>query len=185
MGYDMYGVEEGNYFRYNIGGMGQARDMLAALGMLDTRDEPSWPSPEDFGFALNADGSLPDEFYAALEGIPATGNGDPEDGIRPEGTDEDTWTRTMAYMGAQRDHIDGENAPVQGLPYYKLGSNDGWLVTPGEIASALEAYRQATGDSQERAQELLGKFGSSEDIGYFLEFIGYLDACGGAGFRTY
>lgn len=176
MGYDMYSNDsEERYFHCNIWGMGEARDALAALGMLDASFRPEWPEAKDFGFEVAANGHVP-ELWNLVERL------DAQDGSTacPEGTDPDAWTRMLAYRDAERTTIEGEAATPAGIPPHKLGSNDGWLVTPREIEAALAAL----GDrDREAIAEATGL--DNESVGYFMGFIDYLRDCRGSGFRVY
>lgn len=176
MGYDMYSNDgEERYFRYNIWGMGEARNALDALGMLDIAFRPTWPEAKDFGFEVAANGRVP-ELCGLVEALDAQ-RGDRE---CPAGTDPDAWARMLAYQDANTGLVDGEAETPAGIPAFKLGSNDGWLVTPREIESALAAL----GDrDQEAVAEITGL--DNEGVGYFMDFVGYLRDCRGSGFRVY
>lgn len=81
MGYDMYHVkevEEDNYFRLNIWGMGQYYDLMFDYGMVDvTGDHPPFPTPGDIDWDLyDKDEESYPEFRAANEAVlTARGNG--------------------------------------------------------------------------------------------------------------
>lgn len=106
-----------SYFRLNIWGMGRARELMHAAGMLDLNSgHGDFPSPKDFG--------VTDEMWNDWDG-------ESNDKTAPE---------LRAYNEAVQAITDGQREEPAGIPVYKLGSNDGWLVTPDEIASALERY---------------------------------------------
>lgn len=68
------------------------------------------------------------------------------------------------------------------IPSHKLGSNDGWYVTPEEIKSALTSYG---GHSPEKVRAVLAASGI-EDTDYWNEWIDYLRvASEHEGFRVY
>lgn len=48
MGYDMYGARSKNYFRANIWGMGEIRQLLDKAGALSHEDSPRFPDDKDF-----------------------------------------------------------------------------------------------------------------------------------------
>jgi hypothetical protein len=104
VGYDLYcegehdaSAETGAYFRFNIWGMGAAREIMWRAGMLNVEAVHSpFPKVEDFG-----------------------------------GNYEDA-----RFVEAVRQVTDEDHSPF--IPAYKLGSNDGWLVTPKEIKTALD-----------------------------------------------
>lgn len=176
MGYDMYSNDtEERYFRYNILGMGEARNALDALGMLDTSFRPTWPQAEDFGFEVAANGRVP-ELWDLVEALDGQG-GERE---CPAGTDPDAWARMLAYQDANTALVEGEAETPAGIPAYKLGSNDGWLVTSREIEAALAVLGDRDREAVAEATGLNG-----ESVGYFLDFVGYLRDCRNSGFRVY
>lgn len=62
-----------------------------------------------------------------------------------------------------------------GLPEFKFGSNDGWLVTPDEIRAALASYDES------RAREVVGP----DEIDYWSQWIAFLNrAAQNGGFRV-
>lgn len=106
-----------SYFRLNIWGMGAARELMHGAGMLDLESgHGDFPSDKDFG--------VTDAMWNDWDGEP----------------DEDTSPEMRAYQKAVQAVTDAQREKPAGIPVHKLGSNDGWLVTPDEISSALEAY---------------------------------------------
>ncbi|KWT61843.1 hypothetical protein ADL21_11195 [Streptomyces albus subsp. albus] len=102
-----------SYFRLNIWGMDVARRAMATSGMLTHDAQPEWPDPERYG-------TTTDEVWSY-------------DG----GDDESAPSPIREFLAAVRRCTDAEADHPSGIPCYKLCSNDGWLVTPGEIAAAL------------------------------------------------
>jgi hypothetical protein len=97
--------------------MRMTREAMHALGMLDTGDFPyTWPNDADYGVTP----AMWDDW-----------TGEPN---------EDTPKELNAFLDAQKAVTDRQREKPEGIPVHKLGSNDDWLVTPDEIASALERY---------------------------------------------
>ncbi|MFC8449515.1 hypothetical protein [Kitasatospora sp. NPDC057223] len=63
-------------------------------------------------------------------------------------------------------------ADPTGIPRHKLGTAEGWLITPGEITAALAAYHQA---DPERRDAVAGR------IDEWATWIGFLHAAGDHG----
>jgi hypothetical protein len=109
-------TEYGIYFRLNIFGMSRYREAMERLDMVFWPREgtPEFPKLEQYGLT-----EWPDE--------------------------DDPAPRTdaqRAYLAAVEQVTDGpclEETP--GIPGYKLASNDGWLVRPVELSTALALYR--------------------------------------------
>jgi len=124
MGYDMHWADqldysEPGYFRLNISGMGWCYDEMARRGMVfeASRDgKPEWP---------DVDYDLRDRLH---------GWGDPLEGAElDQATREDKELRAyLAYHGPE----------IPGIPGWKFSTNDGWIVTPPEIAYAVKRARE-------------------------------------------
>ena len=165
------------YFRLNIWGMSKARDELTHAGVIHwSVPSPDWPEHPS---------ELPDDVHCDIERGPdglETGKHiistyDPETGddiffllpdeLIPVGD---------AYVAAMTETRDGTHE-FPGIPGYKLGSNDGWLVQPLEITSGIKA-----------ADKLNPKWrdGLSD---YVLRFVEYMEAAvpaeGLGGFRVW
>lgn len=128
--YQALTVANHSYYRLNIWGMGTARDLMGAFGMLTFEEPPEFPASESEGYTEAAD---------ALRGAP-----------------DDEAARTALDSIAARLRAAEEAACTAdpggpGIPYYKLTSNDGWLVTPREIAAALKAYESTSTTDREDA----------------------------------
>ncbi|BAJ32258.1 MULTISPECIES: hypothetical protein [Kitasatospora] len=98
-------------YRFDSAGMRPVRRTMERLGMLSYDEPPPWPSPTEHGLT-------PADFAAALDGR--------------------TSERMRAFRSACRVVTDWAAERPTGIPAYKFGgTNDGWLVTPAEIRSAL------------------------------------------------
>lgn len=109
------------YFRLNIWGMGTAREELFRVHVMTDVDHSPWPTPEDYG--------LSEYVYADLK-----------DGawIDEETEQPITDQSKLDYLEARRQVRDGiPEGDACGIPLYKVSSNDGWLVTPGEIRTGI------------------------------------------------
>lgn len=108
---------ERSYFQLNVTGMRMTREAMHALGMLDTEDFPhTWPDSADYGVTP----AMWDDW-----------TGEP---------DENTPKELRAFLDAQDAVASAQRQKPTGIPVHKLGTNDDWLVTPDEIAAALERY---------------------------------------------
>jgi hypothetical protein len=119
MGYDLYGVGNGNtgfdkdYFYLNMWSMSVVVELLTRLGVLD-RDMPTPPSPLEVWLAPPADMAESD----------------------PRGVEFRRRYRAATGLQSKR--------PGK-VPAFKLNSNDQWHVTPGECAVLAEALRRCDG----------------------------------------
>jgi hypothetical protein len=145
-----------SYFRLNIHGMGAYRTVMDQLGMLVTDyDAPDFPE-------------LPDgvtwEDIEAAEEEPNPGAGD---GLPVKAA-------AAVYVKELNAHLAWHPEPASGIAVHKLGSNDGWFVTPAEIEAALAAYRT---HSAPQVMTLLGAaLGDEGDShSYWIEWITYLE----------
>lgn len=120
----------GLYFRLNIWGMGTARQIMGALGMLTDAPFPDWPNLEEFGLPEYPDepGNYPEGPYrVAAQALL---------------NDEE-----IAFLEAVQETRD-RDAKTPAIPSYKLMSNDDWLVTEREIQEALEAWEKTPKEDQ-------------------------------------
>lgn len=114
-----------SYFRLNISGMSWARGFMAERGMLCDPPHDPWPDyPLEDG-------------YRAQEWVkyPEDREGDP-----PPAEDLAIAEKYVAEMDAVRRCHPGE---CPGIPAFKLGSNDSWVVLPAECKAALVALEAA------------------------------------------
>lgn len=109
-------------FRFSIYDMPTCREVMASTGMGEWVELPLDPKPSDFGLTLSQTGwGGTDQAKAAYD----------------QAWDELS-EKARADFGAV------------GIPLHKLSPNDGWVVTPAEIAAALEqAPASATGEDGE------------------------------------
>ncbi len=111
------------YFRLNVWGMSTAREELFAAGVMCDAEQPPYPRKEDYGLGDEAyDVEWSDEQSCWIaDDVP----------VKPEG-------KLLEYLEASK-HWRDDPPPGDhvGIPLYKMGSNDGWLVTLGEIRTAL------------------------------------------------
>lgn len=150
MGYDMSCVGDGEYFRLNIWAMGKARGLMDERGMLVYEEPPSWPS-------LQAHDLTPEVYNAWLEGSETT----PEAAERCQ--------RVRAEHDAVLRSHPGEEP---GIPYYKLCSNDGWIVLPAECEAAARLARAAGPPEGEWSEPRV-----EDDISTWEAWIRYLEHC--------
>jgi hypothetical protein len=147
MGYDCYRENASNnedgdgYFRLNIWGMGEVREALWKVGVVNEEPCPPYPKPEDFGLP-------PDTFEV-----------------------DDDHPYAVACRAWTDDPVPGDSC---GIPVYKLGSNDGWLVRPSEITTGLEYADAHTPGWRDDLDE------------YATEFVAWLELCAASGgFRVW
>ncbi|MFF3959178.1 hypothetical protein ACFYY1_39190 [Streptomyces sp. NPDC001890] len=145
-----------SYFRLNIRGMGAYRTVMHELGMLATEyQKPSFPE-------------LPDG--VTWEDVEAA-----EKKVNPEAADGLPIKAAAAIYAKELDaHLAWHPEHAPGIAVHKLGSNDGWLVTPQEIEAALAVYRTHSAD--EVKSQLASELGDESDcIGYWIGWIAYLE----------
>ncbi|GHO60047.1 hypothetical protein KSB_85220 [Ktedonobacter robiniae] len=85
----------------------------------------------------------PQQIWKAL--FRRTGSGVTE-GMREDGK-SDPYPSPLSTAEARITDVQAE-IPT-GIPAYKFGSNDGWLVTPDELSAALAAYDACIADGVE------------------------------------
>lgn len=157
MGYDMY-IENSpddasedsgaSYFRLNIFGMSRYREFMNQLGMVTTDYTlPPWPEKPD---------------SVDWEDVSVVRYPEDYEGNQPVKPEAVTFAKTVDK------HLAWHPDPPFGIALHKLGSNDGWLVTPEEIAAALEAYRNHSGD---KVKVMVG----ADQPDYWLQWIAYLE----------
>lgn len=106
-------VERQTYFRLNIWGMQVCRGAMWDRNMVtDDTPEDAFPQPESYGLD-----DWPDY--------------------------EDEWpddSKEAKFLAKVEEHL-AKSPEEPGIPLYKLGSNDGWLVTEEDCAGALTKLR--------------------------------------------
>lgn len=145
-----------SYFRLNIHGMGAYRTIMHELGMLAT-DYQTATFPE-----------LPEG--VTWEDIEAA-----EEDANPSAADGLPIKAAAAVFVKELDaHLSWHPEHTPGIAVHKLGSNDGWLVTPQEIEAALAAYRTHSADEvKSRLASELG--GEGDTTSYWIEWIAFLE----------
>lgn len=164
------------YFRLNIWGMGEARTIMDQLGMLEVSYEyDGFPEPEAFGIDTEG-GTSWDEYWDYTEDVDALD--DPN-----EVFDDEVPSNVIAYFTAHAEHLRWHPEEVTGICIHKLGSNDGWLVTPEECEAAVAQYELAMERAHDRAtaEAIL-----AEKAPWFGEWVEYLrTASQRGGFRVW
>ena len=102
--------EHGPHFDTANRGMYECCRVMAKYGMVFDIPSPRGPEPSDFGIT---------------------------EPVVPPGESDDP---TVSDFWEAMDDWRRRQWPIPGIPLYKLSTNDLWLVTPREIAGALEAY---------------------------------------------
>lgn len=105
------GARNDEYFCLSIGRMSVARAELWDEGVVRLADHDSYPDLASYGLTEHPDDEAPTDSLAPAE----------QEFLAAV----ERW-RTCTPPG---DHV--------GIPSYKLCSNDGWLITPGEIRTSL------------------------------------------------
>jgi hypothetical protein len=146
------------YFRLNIWGMGEYREAMNTAHMLFfAEDGSSYPNHTEFAIPRDDDGQLIEDSE-----------------------------QYQAYRAAVTAYIEHDHGHV-GIPVHKLGSNDGWLVTPAECEGAIEAWEQYVDSEHDgvEGQAAIALRGE-DDADYWLRWIQFLRvASNGGGFRVY
>lgn len=154
-----------NYFRLNIFGMSKMRESMHRLGMLATEyDGPRWPNPADFGIEG-------DDYWDYQERREI--NGGPQPGEE----------HLEKFFQAQEEHLSWSPPDEPGLPVHKFGSNDGWVVTPRDIAGALALLDKA--DPKE-VEAVRAEWARDDGTNGFDDWIEFLKRAGKlSGFAVY
>lgn len=152
---DLRDAAHSSYFRLNIWGMSKARDVMARFGMLKEGQQP-WPEApvwqgEDAAgrfdwlqtFFWGEEGgykTVEDTRTALAAYVPNPQN--EWETPAPEFSDEEIQS-LIDYFAANEEAKTAHDRDTPGIAVHKLGSNDGWLVTPSECRTALDAYQRA------------------------------------------
>lgn len=154
------------YFRLNIWGMREASDVLSPLGMIHHYgNHPPFPQLPDIdgfdGCGMEVDGA-----YIELDEAP-----------------EKFPPAAHEYQRAHEDVL-RFSPEVPGIPGWKFGSNDGWLVTPIDIQGAIaQLVNAAKAACVEPAAMLASTAG---DRTYVVEFVEWMvRAIPRGGFRVH
>lgn len=159
MGYDMYLVETREYFRLNIWGMGKALDAMHELGMLNSVGPGGWGLP----WPRETDYGLPEDFPVW----------DYDDESVPETLSPELRAALERYKAALDEHRRAGNMDAPGIPVHKFSSNDGWIVTPIECASALTIYNRVDPDDAAKVLAVTG-WDADESRQTWDDWIAYL-----------
>lgn len=179
---------EKNYFRLNIWGMSEAREILFSLGMLkESASDGDWPKPPEMDPVLLE--TLQEALFDS-EGDPAEWVQTPtfKDTLtesikdwndsdyrkkegRPELAEptEEEIQKVVEYWETCNAHLAGVMASRHGIEVRKLCSNDGWLVTPEECKGAVKIW-------DDHPQEVRDKI--AEDKPYVAEFVEWIRLAG-------
>lgn len=141
-----------SYFRLNGAGMSCWCDAMSSLAMLTDDEAPPFPLLEAYGLT-----EWPED--------PSAYAGDERNAVAQKLTDGE-----RRFLAAVRAVIDYEPQPITGIPWEKFSTNDGWLVTPGQIEAALATYR---GWDSEGIKVALSEAGI-EDTDLWTRWIDYL-----------
>jgi hypothetical protein len=182
MGFDMYwndpatdaeiaGSPDGRpeYFRLTVFGMAKAVGLMSMLSMADsTVLEKRLPTAADFDLDY-----VPQRFD--------------EKGNRIDYAPDSTEERFLSAVERERDGDSGCR-----IPFYKLRTNDGWLVTPAEIERSLARYEECFAHFAKLPSDLPWVViedgvwtGELETVEWWGEWIEYLRAAAGhGGFRV-
>jgi hypothetical protein len=152
------------YFRLNGRGMSEAVDAMNAIGMVNL----SWPPyPEAAAFDLPEAPPFWSEAGEPIAYPPDT----------PEGR----------FQRAAVDVLESDSGGL--IPSYKLGSNDGWRVTPEEIEralAALDVYAAKHPEAEDPTLHIAADDGTILELDWWGEWIAYLrGAVDHGGIRVY
>ena len=151
--YDAMGRAHRSYFRLNIWGMGVYVRAMAGLGMLCESDPGPWPEKPD---------GLDWDLIAKVE----------EGDLPLDPADPGLVGAASRYHLAVEEHL-VTGSDSFGIPVHKLyTSNDGWLVTPGELIEALSAW---DGKSEYERDQALEEAGIN-DRDYWARWIEFMRA---------
>lgn len=117
------GAADRSYFRLSGWGMAKAARTMASLGMLDeVTPPPEFPDRKSFGVSDKAW----QEWQAAAWVLR-----------------DDTPAPVRYWHAARQRALTYRPAEATGICAFKFRTQDGWLVTPGEIRAALASYQRA------------------------------------------
>jgi pimeloyl-ACP methyl ester carboxylesterase len=141
--YDAMRADERDYFRLNLRGGSWVADVMLELGAAFEAPhelQPPWPQPEDYGTTY-------DKAW----------------------DDEATDDATKKYREAHDRVLMWHGPEIPGIPVHKIaGSNDGWIVTPAEIAAALRIISTKT------PEEILAAAGNARMAAIFTRWLAFL-----------
>ena len=148
-----------DWFGFNNFTMSRVIDAMDELGMIQMADSPTWPKPEDHGLTHRDVWQWEDE------------------DARPNAPEP-----VRAFLDAHDRARDGAPENTTGIAIYKLGSNDGWLVTEVELRAALKSW-DAAAPEQQAAAAVRAQLRDAERWPAWIAYMRTAAACGG--FRVY
>ncbi|GGX93810.1 hypothetical protein [Streptomyces fructofermentans] len=153
--YDAMEAVRTTHFYLTTWAMSECRALMDHFGMLVAVQPPDRPAPEEHGTTAGE---------AAL--APAA--------------DDTTPAQVKQYRRALAERLSWAPPQPEGIAAHKLGGDEGWTVTPGEIHAALRAYEASRATNPALLAEVI------EDADWWPEWIDYLKhAARHGGFRTY
>ncbi|MEU9291299.1 hypothetical protein AB0D57_43445 [Streptomyces sp. NPDC048275] len=152
--YDAMEAVRTTHFYLTTWAMSECRALMDHFGMLVAAQPPDRPAPEEYG-------------TTAGEAVLApAGNAAP--------------AQVQRYRKALEERLSWAPPQPEGIAAHKLGGDEGWTVTPGEIHAALTAYEASRATNPALLSEVI------EDADWWPEWIDYLKhAARHGGFRTY
>lgn len=152
--YDAMEAVRTTHFYLTTWAMSECRALMDHFGMLAAAQPPDRPAPEAYG-------TTPGEAVLAPAGDAAP-------------------AQVQRYRKALEERLSWAPPQPEGIAAHKLGGDEGWTVTPGEIHAALAAYETSRATNPALLSEVI------EDADWWPEWIDYLKhAAGHGGFRTY
>ncbi|MFF3489102.1 hypothetical protein ACFYXC_38555 [Streptomyces sp. NPDC002701] len=163
--YDAMEAVRTTHFYLTTWAMSECRALMDHFGMLIATQPPDRPAPETYGATPREAALAP-----ALDmlGFPVDYTGD----AAP--------VQVQRYRKALAERLSWAPPQPEGVAAHKLGGDEGWTVTPGEIHAALAAYETNRAANPALLSEVI------EDADWWPEWIDYLKhAARHGGFRTY
>ncbi|MFG3133712.1 hypothetical protein ACGFZU_39200 [Streptomyces tendae] len=152
--YDAMEATRTTHFYLTTWAMSECRAVMDHFGMLVAAQPPDRPAPETYGAA-------PGEAVLAPMGDAAP-------------------VQVQRYRKALEERLSWAPPQPEGIAAHKLGGDEGWTVTPGEIHAALAAYEASRATDPALLSEVI------EDADWWPGWIDYLKhAARHGGFRTY
>jgi hypothetical protein len=152
--YDAMEAVRTTHFHLTTWAMSECRALMDHFGMLAAAQPPDRPAPEEYGTTAG-------EVVAA-----------PAGGAAP--------VAVQRYRRALEARLSWTAPQPEGIAAHKLGGDEGWTVTPGEIHTALTAYETSRAANPALLSEVI------EDADWWPVWIDYLKhAARHGGFRTY
>ncbi|MCW8103542.1 hypothetical protein [Streptomyces tauricus] len=134
--------------------MSECRALMDHFGMLVAAQPPDRPAPESYGTTSG-------EAVLAPAGDAAP-------------------VQVQQFRKSLDERLSWTPPQPQGIAAHKLGGDEGWTVTPGEIRAALAAYETGRATNPALLSEVI------EDVNWWPDWIDYLKhAATHDGFRTY